>query len=306
MIECTFIFNPVLQEFIRPALESLYKFTPIEFRVIVVDQTKDGAYGLVHDYTDLIIRNPRRINMGFAKSLNEGILHAMHWGSKYITVCNDDILCLNKKWWPDLLGQFRAFPEMMAVCPASPIEPGWGYGYQKDHWVPGNSCPDWGVLVGENIYPKGKDGKPITLEMAQTEEGYNELLAHRQGHIEGFAGWFVVFKRETLEKVGLYDERFGPAGAEDYNYVHRIYLAGGRASATMRSFIWHWWSKSKDGVSTRNDIVPYTHKVFQDCDALFEKSPDGANSPIYPPRDNMPFGNKRKLKNLGIFIDDPR
>lgn len=307
MIDLTLIFIPIIPDYIEKALKTLYEKTPdINFRVIVVDQTKDGIYGKVAPYADLIIRNPNRINMGFAKANNEGILHALHWGSKYIACCNDDIEFLDPRWYQGIMEQYKAFPEMMAVCPASPIEPGWGYGYEKDHWVPGNSCPSWGVLVGENIYPKGPDGKPITLEEARTEEGYNKLLAHRQGHIEGFAGWFVVFKRETLEKVGLYDETFGPGGAEDYNYVHRIYLKGGRASATMRSFIWHWWSVSRKGIHTRNDIVPYTHKVFQDCDALFEKSPDGANSPIFPPRDNMPFGNKRKLKSEGIFVGDIR
>ncbi len=306
-IDCTFVFNPIIPEYIRPALESLYKFTPINFRVVVVDQTQNGVYGLVHDYADLIIRFPRRLNVGFAKSVNEGILHGLHWGSKYIAVCNDDILCLNEHWWQGIMDQYQTYPEMMAVCPASPIEPGWGYGLGGDgKWIPGNQCPPWGVTIEENIYPKAPDGSPITLEIAQTQKGYDMLLAHRQGHIEGFAGWFVIFKRETLEKVGPYDERFGPGGAEDYNLVHRIYLAGGRASATMRSFVWHFWSSSKKAVGTRTDIVPYTKPAFQNCDALFDRSPDGVNSPIYPPRDNELFGNKRKLKQEGFFVEDPR
>ncbi|MFA5013909.1 MAG: glycosyltransferase [Actinomycetota bacterium] len=306
-IDCTFIFIPVVKDYIGKALETLYKFTPINFRVIVVDQTKDGCYGLVHNYADLIIRNPRRINMGFSKANNEAILHALHWGSEYVACCNDDVEFLDSRYWQGLMDQFVAYPEMFAVCPASPIEPGWGYGLGSDgKWIIGNQCPDWGIQVKENIYPKAPDGSPITLEMARTPKGYDMLLAHRQGHIEGFAGWFVVFKRETLKKVGLYNERFGPGGGEDYEYVHRIYLAGGRASATMRSFVWHWWSKSREGLHTRNDIVPYIHKTFQDTNALFEYSSIGVNSPIYPPRENEPFGNKRKLKTEEIFVDDPR
>ena len=120
------------------------------------------------------------------------------------------------------------------------------------------------------------------------------------------AGWFVVFKRETLEKVGLYDERFGPGGGEDYDYVHRIYCAGGRASATMRSFLWHYWSVSREGAHTRGDIVPYGRKTFADTNSLFVYDLDGANSPIFPPRDNEKYGNKRKRINPGIFIEDPR
>ncbi len=310
-IEATFVFIPIIPDYIETALKTLYEKAPpgLNFRVIVVDQTKDGVYGKVAKYTDLIIRNPNpnRTNMGFSKANNEGMIHALHWGSKYIVACNDDIEFLDPRWWQGLMDQFEAFPEMMAVCPASPIEPGWGYGLGGDgKWVTGNSCPEWGVQMGENIYPKAPDGTPITLEKARTKEGYDMLLAHRQGHIEGFAGWFVVFKRETLETVGLYDERFGPGGGEDYDYVHRIYLAGGRASATMRSFIWHHWSKSKEAIGARAGLAPFTKRHFQDTNALFEHSPDGANSPIFPPRDNEPFGNKRKQKDKGFFVEDPR
>ena len=691
-IDLTLIFIPIIPDYIETALRTLYEKAPpnLNFRVIVVDQTKDGVYGKVAKYTDLIIRNPNpnRTNMGFSKANNEGILHALHWGSKYIACCNDDIEFLDSRFWDGLMQQFQAFPEMMAVCPASPIEPGWGYGLGGDgKWITGNSCPSWGVQVNENIYPKAPDGHAITLEEARTPEGYNMLLAHRQGHIEGFAGWFVVWKREVLEKIGLYYERFGPGcflpnqkvlmadlkhreiqkiregeelishtgkknkvlnvikkfydgdiyeiklvgthekiyvtpdhrvfcipsrkqkdgrnypwsmmkkivtektvkelkekdllffpkldiasnkldmtkfgikerkaykpnfvvnetlfkvfgyflaegnllkntykgekyingigftfhenekdyakeivdyfslyninssirfnhikhnmsievynayagrifkelfdeysydksihpdiltcdnnllkslflgyyngdgcinhsfkeksvkkyeqieiktvsyklakdirtilhklhipsllrtykasglarrkgyeiyvsqtyfseifgnekdnkrkrnevfkeddkifypireiktqkykgyvydleingdhsyivdyvsvhnSGEDYDAVHRIYIAGGRASATMRSFVWHWWSKTKEAVSTRIDIAPFTKRRFQDTNALFEHSPDGANSPIFPPRDNEPFSNKRKRKDEGFFVEDPR
>jgi GT2 family glycosyltransferase len=220
---------------------------------------------------------------------------------------NDDILCINKKWWPGILEQFERYPEMMAVCPASVMEPGWGYGLNEDGWVPGNSCPDWGVAVGANIWPKKLDGTAMTKEESMTEEGYDFLLEHRKGHIEGFAGWFVVGKREMWENVGLYDERFVPGGAEDYQICHRIYLAGGRASATLGSFVWHEWTKSRRAMMEHPENFLQTNRhAFQDCNALFEHSPDGVNSPIFPPRDNELHGNKRKLRSNGIFIDDIR
>ena len=215
MIDVTFIFIPIIPEFIEIALKTLYEKMPkgVNFRVIVVDQTKNGIYGLVQPYADLIIRNPnpKRTNMGFSKANNEAIIHALHWGSKYIACCNDDIEFLDSRWWQGIIDQFITYPEMFAVCPASPIEAGWGYGLGSDgKWVSGNSCPSWGIAIGENIWPKKPDGTAITYEECKTKEGYDILLAHRQGHIEGFAGWFVVFTREALEKVGLYDERFGP------------------------------------------------------------------------------------------------
>ena len=107
-IELTTIFIPIIPEYIETALKTLYEKAPsnLNFRVIVVDQTKDGIYGLVKDYADLVIRNPRRPNMGFSKANNEGILHALHWGSKYIAAVNDDIEFLDPRFWNGLNQQF--------------------------------------------------------------------------------------------------------------------------------------------------------------------------------------------------------
>jgi GT2 family glycosyltransferase len=308
MIEATFVFVPIRPDYIEDALKSLYAKTPIEFRVVVVDQTVAGIYDQVKDYADMYIKVKR--NLGFSKANNEGIIHGLHWGSKYIVACNDDVLFIDERWWPGIIEQFERYPEMMAVNPASVIEPGWGYGLNESGWVPGNSCPDWGVAVGADIWPKKSDGKPLTFEEAMTKEGYDFMLEHRKGHIEGFAGWCVVGKREMWEKVGLYDERFWPGGGEDYDLAHRIYVAKGRCSATLSSFVWHYWGKSKDLFGGRESgtvpLLPGHRSHFQDTNALFVHSPDGANSPIYPPRDNEQDQNKRKRKNTGVFVDDIR
>lgn len=308
MIEATFVFPCIQKGYIAAALKTLYEFTPIEFRVIVVDQTKLGFFSdpelwkEIAPRIDLYLR-PNR-NLGFAKAMNEGIIHGLHWGSKFVVACNDDVEFIDKRWWQGILDQFEAYPEMMAVNPASIIEPGWGYGIESSNF----QCPDWGIAVGADIYPKKADGTPLLYEEARTEAGYSALLAHRQGHIEGFAGWCVIGKREMWENVGLYDERFMPGGGEDYDLCHRVYIAKGRASATMRSFVWHWWGKSKGIVHTSDEPLPTNRGTFQHTDDLFEFNEKGANSPIFPPREepDKPFGNKRLRKNPGIFYDDIR
>ncbi len=310
-IEATFVIPIIQKTYIKEMLKTLYEFTPINFRTVVVDNTKKGLYSdpdlwrEIKPLIDLYLIGNR--NFCFAKSMNEGLIHALHWGSKYAVACNDDIIFVSSKWWFGILEQFKRYPEMLAVCPASVIEAGFGYGLNRDGtWVPGNKCPDWGVQIGGDIWPKKPDGTALTYEEVKTEEGYNFLLQHRGGgHIEGFAGWCVVGKREMWEKVGLYDERF-TNGAEDYDLVHRIYLAGGRASATMRSFAHHLWGKSKDVLYTSDEPMETGRKSFQDTNALYIHSPDGVNSPIFPPRENELYRNKRKRKSFGIFVDDPR
>jgi len=307
MIKATFVFPIIRHDYIFDALDSLHKKTPIELRTVVIDQTKKGVFSYpelwekLNPLIDLYIRPPR--NLGFAKGVNEGMIHGLHWGSEYIIPCNDDVVFLDERWWGGILEQFKAFPEMMAVNPASIIEPGWGYGIG----LPDHTCPDWGVVVDGDVYPKKPDGKPFTFEEAKTKEGYDWLLSgYKQGHIEGFAGWCVVGKREMWEKIGLYDERFVPGGGDDYDLTHRIYIAGGRCSSTMRSWVYHFWGKSKEIIQTSDEVLPTNRATFQNTNGLFEHSPDGANSPIYPERDNEPFKNKRKRKSLGIFADDIR
>ena len=299
MINVTFVFPIIQKNYIDKALKTLKENTPGKVRAIVVDQTVSG-WDDKDGLADLILKPGR--NLGFAKAMNEGIIHGLHWGSEYVVPCNDDVEFIDPRWWQGIMDQFEAFPKMMAVNPASVIEPGWGYGYGTENF----NCPDWGVEVGGNIYPKKKDGTAFTYEQAIAPGGYDWLLKdYKQGHIEGFAGWCIVMSRENWEKVGLYDERFTPGGGEDYDLCHRIYLAGGRASATMRSWVWHWWGKSKDIVHIPNDgILPVGRDTFQSVNDLYISSPEGGNSPIYPPRDNKPFNNKMKRKSPGIFIDD--
>ena len=303
-VTATFVFPIIRDDFIVPALQTLRVTKPvgIEFRTVVIDQNRRGVYDKISDYVDLYLR-PQR-NMGFAKAMNEGIIHGLHWGSEYVVAANDDVEFLDSRWWQGILDQFKEYPEMMAVNPASVIEPGWGYGIDQ----PNFKCPDWGIanMDNKNIYPKKKDGTAFNYDDAKTKEGYDWLLNnYKKGHIEGFAGWMVVGKREMWENVGLYDERFVPGGGEDYDLCHRIYLAGGRASATMRSWVWHHWGQSK-AVAHDPIRLPINRPTFQSVDSLYVHSPEGATSPIYPPRENEPHNNKRKRKNPGIFVDDIR
>src|SRR3990167_8330030 len=68
----------------------------------------------------------------------------------------------------------------------------------------------------------------------------------KRGVIDAIAMWFPIFKREFFEKVGYFDERFYPGGGEDYDLNARAYRLGYRLISSMRSWVWHWWGKSKD------------------------------------------------------------
>lgn len=241
MIENTFIINPIRSDLVHKCIESIYKYTDMtNNRLIVVDQTKDGLK-LPMDKVHLVIRPYR--NLGFAKSLNEGIVHALHWRSKYITCLNDDVRMINKRWWQGILDTFNmeSGNEVLVVNPESIRVPAWGYG-----------------LAGKNI-------DILDEKDEYTEEEYDFLLKGDFRHLEkkydwlpktfprdyhgvcdGFAAFAPVFKRKHFELIGLWDERFYPSGAEDYDMMGRIYRKKYRAVSTRSSWCFHAWGKSKD------------------------------------------------------------
>lgn len=226
-IEKTFIIPVIRTDFLPRCLETLWKYNEMEkTRVVVVDQSLHGISEDLHDKIHLLLR-PRK-NLGFAKSMNEGILHAMYWGSDYVICSNDDVEFMHLCWWEGILTTFEDYPKAMVVNPAS----------TKDR----------------NAEPR------IPYKEEYTDEEYFNLLTeHDKGVIDGICMWMPVFPRETIEKIGLFDERFFPGGGEDYDYNARIYKAGGRAIGTFRSWVIHHWGKSKDEYSdaSREALPPH-------------------------------------------------
>ncbi len=241
MINCLFTFNPVRNDFIQKALDSLYKYTDMtDNRVIVVDQTEDGLK-LSRDQVHLILR-PHR-NLGFAKAHNEGIIHGLRWGAKYIACCNDDILMMNKKWWDGILETFAMDDKILAVNPECPRVPLWGYGRPHEEYVdrieykPEFTDTDYDKLLsGDFEYLKDKYGDFLP----------KSFPLHLEGLVDAIAMWMPVFKTECFEKIGLFDERFYPSGQEDYDFDARIYREDYRAVGTSKSWVWHAWGASKD------------------------------------------------------------
>lgn len=257
MIEATIIWNPVRTDFLPRALDTLYKFTDMtNWRVIVIDQTKNGF-----DYNDKRVHlwlKPHR-NLGFAKSMNEGVIHGMRWNSKYIICSNDDIEFMDSRWWGGVLDTFAMNPERIyAVNPESPRIPLWGYGRPHGEFIDllkyktEYTKEDYDYLLAGNFekwQEKGELNSPVELPKT--------FPLHHNGITDAIATWCTVFTKECFEKHGLWEERFYPGGAEDYDYNGRVYRYGGRMVGSTKSYVWHWWGFSKDKQSELNaDIDP--------------------------------------------------
>ena len=241
MINNVFTFIPVRGDFIHKALDTLYKYTDMtNNRVIVVDQTEEGLK-LSRDQVHLVLR-PHR-NLGFSKAHNEGIIHGLRWGAKYVTCCNDDIEFINRRWFDGILETFAMDDKILAVNPECPRVPLWGYGRPHHEYVDIiEHCHEFSDVEYDYLL----DGA-----FEKLKEKYGSYLPasfplHKEGVCDAIAMWMPVFKAEAFEKVGLVDEKFYPGGAEDYDMNGRIYAEEYRAVGTTKSWVWHWWGSSKD------------------------------------------------------------
>src|SRR5665213_794150 len=109
----------ILNTFIIPVLnnvdgliktvESYYKFTPLNFRVIVIFNGTMSDYITAHaalgDKVHLWIKPYK--NLGFGKSMNEGIKLAE---TEFVTIANDDCEVIYPEWWDETMAEFDKVP----------------------------------------------------------------------------------------------------------------------------------------------------------------------------------------------------
>jgi len=246
MITTTFVINPVRPTYITKCLNSLYKYTDMsQCAVIVVDQTLNG---LPDDKRIHLKLRPHR-NLGFSKSMNEGIIHGLRWKSKYVTCMNDDIEFINSKWWDGIIETFNQDKRIMAVNPMSPREPGWGYGLEHGKYID--------LLPYKEEYTQEDYDFLLKGDFSQVQGLPDSFPRQKNGVIDAIATWCTTFRSDFLNTYGLFEEKFYPGGGEDYDMDARCYREGLRMVGTTLSWVWHWWGQTKD---TTNDtglpVVP--------------------------------------------------
>lgn len=277
----TFIIPIIQSNFLGKCLETLYKYTPENFYVFVVDQTPDGVDQSKYKGVHMWIRPYR--NLGFSKSANTGIILSQ---TPYVTILNDDVEFLDKRWWQGIEDTFKMDEKIIAVNPNSPKEGAWGYGLKSDNqdtWKPREGF----VYDGErSVIPE--INKIIIDTPDKAREHYDDLLNNhpvwtKDTLCDALACWCTVFKREGLKEVGLFDEKFYPGGGEDYDMMGRIYSCAWpkerdicepayhrRAVGTTKAWAWHHWGKSKDDISAKDPTNPiFSRPRWNDLDELW-------------------------------------
>lgn len=208
---------------LQKCIKSIYKYhEKNSFRIILIDNSDENNYPLFKDSVHLYIKP--YYNLGFSKSVNTGL---RLFDTDYVVICNDDVEFINSKWWDGIIESFNKFPNVACVNPAS--------------------------IMDRNEKPR------IPYKEEYTEEDYQTLLnlkidsgaLLRDTVIDTICMWCTVFKKETIERLGLFNERFYPGGGEDYDMNIRIYMHQMRALGVFNSWAWHWWGKTKDSVPSK-------------------------------------------------------
>ncbi len=245
----TFIIPVIRPDMIARCLETLYRYTPPNFYVMVIDQTVEGlpAEQLRAQYKNLtIIRTPRTENhhagnLGFAKATNFGIKLVE---TPYFTMCNDDVEFVDRRWWWGVLEAFEKTTNATPDRPCMMVNPG------------SFKLPDWSV--GR---PKGDDFYILPYKPKYTTEEYdhlvnddhyiNEHLTLKPGSvIDGVTMYCSVFDTAKFLEVGMLDEHFYPGGGEDYDYNCRANMFGYRCVGTTMSWVFHHWSSTLNMLDT--------------------------------------------------------
>lgn len=255
----TFIVPIIKGNHIGRYLETLYKYTPDNFYVIVIDQTiDDEAYLKYRKDTHLWIKSYR--NLGYSKALNTGLRLTQ---TPYVTFSNDDIEFIDKRWWSGIEDTFATDPtRIIGVNPMSPREGAFGYGLLAENtetWIP----PKGFVRDGEFVVPELPGGTGMTYNGSFTPKQYDWLLNNhptwqKDTMCDGLCMWCTTFKKSWLDENGPMDERFYPGNGEDYDMNGRAYSCAWpiecdtcdekhhkRMVSTTKSWVWHWWGESK-------------------------------------------------------------
>ena len=249
----TFVFPIIRRDWILGALTTLRASTPENYHVIVIDQTQPDTIfeSLLRTSCDLWVKTQR--NYGFAQAANLGIRLAP---TPYITVCNDDVEFFWDGWWQGIEETYTRFDNLAAVNPMSPKEPGWGWGVEGFVYY----CANCGARhIDEERPCKCDNYEPLDYDAFQHRAARKicpMIDASNGAMIDGIACWCPVFRREALDEIGLFDERFRFGGGEDYDFSARCYQAGYRAVATSFSWVWHHWGRSKDAPDGFDTALP--------------------------------------------------
>ncbi len=216
---------------------------PETFRIIVIDQTKEGLYFDKEKPVHLHIKTYR--NLGFSKAQNLGLKLSE---TPYTLLANDDIRLLHRDWY----AAARTCVQKDGVLAVNPFP-------ALRTWDGGGS-PQWYWDIHAENFAWTKD-KPFD---SYTDEEYaklKELLPG--GDSPGTAMFFTLIRTELRDIVGYLDEAYWNNG-EDYDLNRRIFLTCKNCNKKKGEHLGEQFRCSYDGATAFEPwkILTCTHSLI--------------------------------------------
>lgn len=197
--------QPVLTQ---RCLESIAASTATPYRLILIDNGSEAptrerleAAARREPGRVQVIRNPE--NLGFVKAVNQGIRAS---SAPYVCLLNNDTVA-TPGWLEEMIRVAESDPMIGLVNPSS------------------NTL---------GFRPPATTAEGITV--------YAKRLEARRGEIRELSvatGFCLFIKRTVLERIGLFDERYGMGNFEDADFSLRALAQGFRCVQAVGAYVYH-------------------------------------------------------------------
>ena len=253
-------------------LSSLFEIDHSDFdiKIIVVDNGSKEIFKLTKAEQEkdvFLIRSD--INLGFSGGNNLGISKALGSGSDYVLIINNDTYH-DKNFLKELFTVLEKSKSVGAAVPK--IYFAKGHEFHKNRYK--------NLELGKVFWYAGgfmdfKNALSVHRGVDEVDKGQYDV----QETVDFATGCCILFKREVLEKVGLFDDRYF-LYFEDADLSMRIIKSGFNIMYVPSAFIWHINAASsgvgstlQDYFITRNRLLfGFTYGNFRLRFALYRES----------------------------------
>ncbi|MGH9836701.1 MAG: glycosyltransferase family 2 protein [Blastocatellia bacterium] len=214
--------------FIAEAIESLFAQTWADFEAIVInDGSTDETEERLAPYRDRIVYI-RQKNLGLKAARNAGLRVSR---GRYIALLDGDDLW-EPRFLETLVGMLESDPDLDAAYPNATF-----YG-----------SPNFAGRLHQDVFPV-------------TEPVMFDRVLRRECYIFGS----LVFRREVLDEVGMFDESLDGHGGEDFELWLRMLQRGHRFKFTAEPLVKYRWrhnSLSNTGVGLLRGVIAVYEKFL--------------------------------------------
>ncbi|MBP8638421.1 MAG: glycosyltransferase [Dictyoglomi bacterium] len=224
-------------EYTKRCVESIKKYTPEPYELIVVDNgSTDGTVEYLENLSDIkLVKNPT--NVGFAMGNNVGMKLS---NGDYIVVLNNDTV-VTRGWLTRLIACAESESSIGIVGPRS-------------------NCVSGIQLVTDVPYGDNMDAMQEFARQWSLENSgeYDDVFR--------VVGFCMLIKREVIEKIGGFDPLYESGNFEDDDFCIRAIRAGFKIKIANDVFIHHYGNKT-----FTSEKISYTESMIKNWERFRRK-----------------------------------